>query len=615
MEFIQLVPAVPSLPSNLELAPIVHHVELPTSASRKGIASARNSPIPPMHVVERRVSDQARRDSGSGTKTPRASVGSLFKSIRRSMSGESRKGSASSTHLGLPISSASPISRQQKARSPIVPSPQLRQARVKPGKISKSYDFGFSAGATKQSGSGTVSAEKSPVVPRPMTAPANKTAFSANLQYPMPSAVGVSPSTTTVSSPLPQLDIRFPGEQIDIKYSNPWGATFEPAGSFVSSIPVSPGQPEYDSRDDDSDKRTSRSAASLYKQSVLSYAQEEQIARPVRAEQESAIPIRRSIGGAGGSGPSHSFSEPSAIQRTAVPDFLPALDLPDNRISILSVDSLTSALLSPNTQRPASRKESHSRSVHQAAEREVAPHLYLDTLGGAMSLRNPFAATPRDAQETRRGSKDRRKNSGAEKSRADQTSLEEATIEFSHVRKRSTGAEETTNAPQRGKMVQNHWVSTPPAVADAQPAGIQGEAASPVPLESSAQGIDRMLSPMPTFRNPFFSKLATSATTSPLNQQSVTFASSPGAAASAARRPSTRPAGEDSPSFLQSRVSASVSRNASASETDPRRPSYASYASSSYGQFPTRPNQLESRRMTDFSCRRGIRVSLDTEAF
>ena len=564
-----------------------------------------------MHIVDKTLSEQLRRDSGSAGKTPRASVGSLFRSIRKSMSGESRKSSAASIsaplHLTLPTSTASPISRKTKAKSPKVPSPLMREARNKPGNVSKSYDFGFSTTRNVVGANG----QKSPVT-RPMTAPHHKTAFPANLQQPAPATGGVSPGTVSVDSPLPQLSIRFAKAGGNIQYNNPWG-TYDPAASFVSSIPVSPGQPECTVETEDAaDKASSSpSEASLYKQSVLAGSQVEYNPTvPVprrRSELESAIPVRRSIGG--------KEVRSNSIPRRSAPDFLPALTFPDHRISLLSIDSTATGLLSPGSEMPPPRKGSRNRSVDQAVERVAAPHLYLDTLG-AMSLRNPFAGDANvgmsAGQDPKTQKDSRRRESAGDKRRADEASLDGATIEFSHVRRRSSGAEAVPNMPQRGIIVQKSSVLAPPVKSSSKPQVIPPHFDAPSgrkeedtahATSSETGGIDIRLSPIPIFHNPFLAKLASNAS-SP-NVPSVTFASPK------TGRPSQRTAGTED----QGRSSLAIARNASASEMSIRRPSCASYASSSYGQFPTRPNQLEARRMTDFSANRGIRVSIDTDLY
>ena len=276
----QLVPPVPSLPSKIELAPIVHHIELPISSrknSRSGLARAGHgppSPAPPKSnssTPSRRPSDQiftadgARRDSNS--KTPRASFSSVFRSIRRSVgSGSERKNPNAAPLSGvLQTTSASPIGRQ-RITSPVVSSPLMREARAKPDRpTSQSYDFGY--GTAKQqlgkhagSKAGAAAGTKggSPVIQRPTTAPSERMTFPRDVQnvqniartltgLPAVSRSGIKseasgPVAASTGSPLPLLGLNLPPSMdLGIEYSNPW-SSYRPAASYVSSIPISPSQ-------------------------------------------------------------------------------------------------------------------------------------------------------------------------------------------------------------------------------------------------------------------------------------------------------------------------------------------------------------------------------------
>ena len=292
----QLIAPNSQVSTSVEMAPIVHHVTLPEGF-------VRNSPLPHSPLVAKAQAFRKKSvDARSEPRTPKTPVFiALVRSLRTSASRKNSTTSITSSNARLSISTAT-ASPNMRANSQngagASPRPHLVVPRSNSlavptlhitDRLAPPPILPLAAARTEQ---------LSPMQ-RPKTAPMERT-FVGKTGSP-----ATQSSVSLANSPVPEFANR-PVGMFDLEYVNPWSKTFTSSASYVSQIPISPGESV---RSRQNLKRFSRSEASLYKQSIL-----EGPVRPVVQEQTvSAIYARTTPAQA----PSTGFSEVSKL-----PNFL-----------------------------------------------------------------------------------------------------------------------------------------------------------------------------------------------------------------------------------------------------------------------------------------------------
>ena len=613
---------------------MIYHVVIPPGSrknSKTKVSISPNSSKP----SSRRTSEQSRR--GSSNKTPRlGSFSSVFRSLQRSFSGETRNGSNGSIS-SLPPTTPALITSKAKAKlSPALSSPLLQEIKFVPENTSESSKVSSSTASTPFLG-------PSPRLIQPTTTFSNPAKYNQQI-------LGISihspalsvQSSTANDSTSPEFLQASASAIVEIKYADPWGPTYAPDSTFNSPISVSPGQHAPTNCEN---KRASHSDASLYKQSILEKHQGMVLSNyvvdvsPVGSCESNQVP-REAVPSPNYTPSVTSFvrvqgpiTTPSAPFATPAPRFLTPSHKHESFRSAASSVEPWSPLLSPSQPAPLTPQISHSRrgsrkslnSIDRVAEQESAPHLYLETLG-AMSLRNPWAAAsnagstmstkvvPKRSKTASVRPNDDLRGSG--QTRDGEKMHSDGIIEFAFLRKRSElnvlptkvelGASSTTSGNISSKAARLPDTNLSPvelvetghsSFLDCTTSPSIASESSPVPLQVIVSNF--METPVPALRNPYL----------------VARIPVPGSQfESAIPIRSRNPSPARKASFLDEQPGMYehgrfTRRMPSTSDISLRRPSMASIGSS--GSFPGRPTRLETRRQTELSGK-GIRVSLDT---
>ena len=542
------LPAVPPLPANVEVAPVILQAPQKSPGLRKlSKSKTRGSPTT-SRSGSRRTSEQSRRESSS--KTPRlGSISSILRSFQRSMSGDIRKESsdpilANMQHSELALGSSSSLPGDGKPLSKPAPSsPILRQKRFLAGISRKSYDFTFVS-------AGSSCLPPSTRIIRPTTAPAEQQSFPSDVEgfaalFPTTPGIPGMSSSAASGSYFPNFEKNGAPISFGIEYANPWKATFAPEKTYISQSPVSPGQSNRSLQDI---RRGSHSDASVYKQSII-----EQNARgssngiSADSSHSKLLPADRPAPSASSLGlATHQVhpTTPPAPLATPASRFLTSRNQHESLHSAASsvepwTPSMSSSKPVPSPQvvrfRHSSRKS--SKDVDGVTEQEMAPHLYLETLG-AISLRNPWTAASNEATllaSAKSSLHKRSKSAGAgakTERRGSEQKLEsrplEGSIEIAFIRRRSEPkARPVDNPPSRDILVPAKGIKGTTAVRlqpcrhpifpieqnmssflDCTTSPSIDSAVSPAVSQTDLD--DLHCSPMQSFRNPFLTKLSAS---------------------------------------------------------------------------------------------------------
>ncbi|KAL7008175.1 hypothetical protein EMMF5_002357 [Cystobasidiomycetes sp. EMM_F5] len=431
----------------------VHHIVLADNSTKSAVAVSTPA------ITDSQASRKDSLSKVNDAKTPRSSFSSIVRSIRSSISA-SRKNSAASiqgvTSKQVPAPVRSPIiplGRQQTPRldsgrsSPSTRASGNRQAPSVRSTVSKHRPSAPSVSVTRN-------VATSPRVARPQTAPADRVAFSSSFGPAKASPVSTR-SYSTSNSPVPIMAPLSAGV-FDVDYVNPWARTYQPSASFVSSIPISPGESV---RSKQHTRQVSHTDASLYKQSILvEQAHSRLTAYPeqLAIETETAASSPRRL-------PSLRIAEVEQL-----PNFLHLS--PSVRSAQTSLQDFSPATTHADT--PA-----HSIRQRLSISQEPSPRpaeIFLTT-PGKVALRNPFSGASATLQ-------------AASAQHRATTSVSTTSTESSRI---------SSDADERERQTEHLDIQTANAA--------QCEGSSKTVEELFAETQD---SPVPAFHNPFLARLS-----------------------------------------------------------------------------------------------------------